>query len=207
MKLISAEEARQFITEVEDIGGILEYKGEKDPGVWLGAEPIPFELVQSVINDIDFPLEFLDVDLIIAPFRLMQFDFKRGLFTGGEYNGRAYPTHIIYGGRKEEEVITKETIGDLIIHEIGHALMYKKMDCDYAGHMKAKKFKEYIRIRKIPKGYTDKSMWAKRPAEIFAEDFRYLFGDKYMSDPPYDSYAFIEPPTDEIKQFMLNLLK
>lgn len=206
MKLISANEAKNFITNGTNIGGIFEYKGEKDPGVWRGSNTIPLELAQSIINDIDFPLEIFDVDLIIMPFRLMQYDYTRGLFTGDEYNGRAYPTHIIYGGRKET-LITKESIGDLFIHEIGHSLMYKKMDCNYANHMKNKKFKEYIRIRKIPNTFTAKSLWAKRPAEIFAEDFRYLFGDKYMSDPIYESYAYINPPTDEIKQFMLNLIK
>lgn len=207
MKLISSEEARKFITNVENIGGIFDYKGAKDPGVWMGAKEIPFTLAQSIINDIDFPLDFLDVDLIIMPFRLMQFDFERGLFTGGEYNGRAYPTHIIYGARHAQEIITKESVGDLFIHEIGHSLMYKQMNCDYAMHMKNKIFKEYIKLRRIPSKFTAKSTWEKRPAEIFAEDFRYLFGDKYMSDPPYDSYKYIDPPKDEIKQFMLNLLK
>lgn len=206
MKLYSTEESKKFITVIDDVGSMFEYENAKDPGVWLSANPIALELAQSVLDDIDFPLNFLDIPLFLTPFRLMQRDLKRGLWQGSEYNGRAYHTHILYGARREKE-ITKETIGDLIIHEIGHGLMYKTMNCTYENHMTNKKFKEYIKSRGIPKNFTAEGMWAKRPAEIFAEDFRYLFGDKYMSDPPYDSYQFITPPTGEIKQFMLDLIK
>lgn len=206
MKLYSAEESKKLIKTIDTVGSMFEYENGKDPGVWLNANPIPYELAKSILDDIDFPLEFLDMPLFIVPFRLMQRDEKRGLWSGSEYNGRAHHTHIVYGARKEKD-ITKESIGDLIIHEIGHGLMYKAMNCTYADHMKNKKFKEYIQLRGIPKNFTDKSVWAKRPAEIFAEDFRYLFGDKYMSDPPYDSYQYIAPPGEDIKKFMLDLIK
>lgn len=204
MELYSPGESKKYITKVDMAGGVFEYEGEKDFGVYMGYYPIPLELAQEVINDIKFPLKWLDIPLFLLPFRLMVYD--KG-WTGLEYNGRAYPSHIVYGARKEKP--TKESIGALIVHEIGHALCYKFVDPCYVDFRETPKFKEYRRLRGIPDHWTDKShFWSRRPSEVWAEDFRYLFGPDYARQEEFLHYGSVEldPPGEEIGEFMLSLL-
>jgi len=204
MRLYPPDESRKYITKVDMAGGVFEYEGEKDFGVYTGYYPIPLELAQEVINDIKFPLKWLGIPLFLLPFRLMVYD--KG-WTGLEYNGRAYPTHIVYGARKEKP--TKESIGALIVHEIGHALCYKFVDPCYVDFRETSKFEEYRRLRGIPDHWTDKShFWSRRPSEVWAEDFRYLFGPDYARQEEFLHYGSVEldPPKEEIREFMLSLL-
>ena len=115
---------------------------------------------------------------------------------------RAYETHVIYGSRRVKP--TLENIGPLIIHELGHTLMYSAGKCTYANHMDTNLMKTYVKLRNIannPK-YTPDSAWHRRPAEIFAEDFRYLFGDVTHLTEPFSTFPNGEPPSNEIKEFM-----
>jgi len=175
--------------------------------------PIQKELVEEVLNDISINLSKLDVPIFVIPDQLMMFNLKRNNYDGTTYQGRAYESHIILGGRTIKP--TKENIGCVVIHEIGHILMYKALNCTWDTCDKV--LKEYKKLRGIPNKYTNKnnSNWYTRPAEIFAEDFRYLFGADYMLIDPYDVSSDFKimygennkfAPTDEIKQYMIKLL-
>ncbi len=129
--------------------------------------------------------------------------YEKG-WTGLEYNGRAYPTHVIYGARKEKP--TKQSIGALIIHELGHAFCYKFVDPKFRDYTFTEKFKEYMKLRGV-ENWTDKHiLWEKRPSELFAEDFRYLFGVDYMKQEKFLHYEYIDPPDKTIKEFMLSFI-
>jgi len=204
IQLYSSKASRKYISSIDASGDVFEYAEEKDYGVYLGMNPIPVQLAKNIIEDIQFPLMWLNVPLFLLPFRLMVYD--KG-WTGLEYNGRAYPSHIVYGARKEKP--TKESIGALIVHEIGHALCYKFVDPCYTDFKETDKFKEYREIRGIPEYWRDKShFWSRRPSEVWAEDFRYLFGPDYARQEEFLHYGSVEldPPGKEIRELMLSLL-
>lgn len=181
-------------------GGKLDYGGQVDYGV-NSKYPIPQELAEEVFNDIQFPLHWLDVPIFLFPYRLMV--YQNGLFTGLEYNGRAYSSHIVYGARNQTP--TKEDIGALIIHEIGHMLCYKFVDPDFADKQFTPKMQEYLKLRGI-EDWTDNEDWEYRPSEIFAEDFRCLFGLPYMTVEEFLPYKHIPFPSEQIREWMLSLI-
>jgi len=175
--------------------------------------PINKELVEQVLKDIIIDLSKLDVPIFLIPDQLMGFDIKHNNYIGEDYQGRAYNSHIILGSRKIKP--TKENIGCLVIHEIGHVLMYKALNCTWDTSDKV--LREYKKIRGIPDKWKNvkNPNWYTRPAEIFAEDFRYLFGADYMLIDPYDKDSdFVKmygkdlenAPTQEIKNYMIKLL-
>ena len=209
MRIYSPQESKQFISKADISGDVFEYKNEKDYGVYGDIyNEIPKNLIKGIINDIDFPLDKVDVPLFSLPFRLMVYEpDKNGVYrwTGMEYNGRAYPTHVLFGATKRE--LTKLNVGALIIHELGHIICYKYVDPIY-DKIFTPKFKEYLKIRGAENWNDDTIQWDKRASELFAEDFRYLFGTKYMHDGDiFGHYKYIEPPTDEIKQWFLSLVE
>lgn len=192
--------------KVDGAGNCLEFEGNKVYGVWKNTIHIPTELIEDILLDIRFPVKKLrGIKLFNFPFRLMT--YKEG-WTGAYYHGRAFATHIVLGARAKGDIPTKESIGAMVVHELGHALMYLACNCTYEDHMESPTFKEYIKLRGIPNKWTPKSIWAKRPAEVFAEDFRFLFGNEYMkleSHTCIEKGWLTEPPT-RIKEFMMNLL-
>lgn len=173
---------------------------------------IPNEILQEVLNEINLNLMNLNIPIFIIPDQLMQFDEKYNMYIGEYFQGRAYPTHIVLGGREIKP--TKENIGCLAIHEIGHILMYKALNCSWDTSDKV--LREYKKLRGIPDKWTNKKNgnWYTRPAEVFAEDFRFLFGSDYMLIDPYDEesdfkrmYYKIGEPKQEIKDYMIKLLE
>lgn len=60
-------------------------------------------------------------------------------------------------------------VHDTVTHEIGHLVFSQLNECEA---------KEYKRIRGIPKEWSMESEYINRPTEIFAEDFRLLFGGR-----------------------------
>jgi len=188
---------------VDDVGHVLisgdEDNLKKDYGTH-GKHPISNSLIELSLNNINFPIDKIKTKIYNFTKGLMMY---RSKWEGTRYQGRAYKTHIIYGARNEYPNI--RSISPLVIHELGHALMYSAMDCTYTTHMQNEKFQEYIKLRRIPKHFTDKSDWRMRPAEIFAEDFRYLFGDDSHKSEPFSTFDKGNEPGEEIKQFMLNL--
>lgn len=175
--------------------------------------PITKDLVEAVLKDMTIDLTKLDVPIFLIPDQLMMFDKRTNNYDGQLYQGKALPTHIVLGGRMIKP--TKENIGCLVIHEIGHILMYKALNCTWDTCDKV--LREYKKLRGIPTSWTNKKNpnWYTRPAEIFAEDFRYLFGADYMLIDPYDESSDFtvmygkdnsNAPKQEIKDYMIKLL-
>jgi len=202
IKLYTIKLDSDKVKKVDNAGRYFTHEGIVDYGVHSGVHPIPLSLARQAIDDIDFPLGWMDIPLYLLPFRLMV--FNRG-WTGLYYHGRAYPSHIIYGARKE--VPTMDSIGDLIIHEIGHALCYRYVDGDFLNYKYTDKFKEYLELRNVPADFRDDHIvWEKRPSELWAEDFRYLFGIGYARNEPFLHYNYVDPPDERVRDFMLSVV-
>jgi len=204
IKLYSHKASQQYITKIDRSGDVFVYSSEKDYGVYLNMNPIPVQLAKNIIEKIQFPLMWLKVPLFLLPFRLMVYE---GTWTGLEYNGRAYPSHIVYGARREAPV--KESIGSLIVHELGHSLCYRFVDPNFRDKKYTKKFREYMKLRGgVSDGWNDhmSTPWEKRPSELFAEDFRYLFGPDYAREEEFLHYRHIDLPGEDIRRFMLELV-
>lgn len=73
----------------------------------------------------------------------MMFNAKYNNYNGTTYQGRL-TTHIVLGGRTVNP--TKENIGCIVIHDIGHILMYKALNCTWDTCDKA--LREYKNIRR-----------------------------------------------------------
>jgi hypothetical protein len=67
---------------------------------------------------------------------------------------------------------SKIILDDVVSHEIGHLVYNKMNDWDLM---------VYKHIRGIPEDWNDYSEYLHRPTEIFAEDFRVLYGGTYGS--------------------------
>lgn len=65
------------------------------------------------------------------------------------------------------------TLAFTVTHELGHVFQ-----CRYAPESDAERWRGYLKLRGICDDplYSETSVHMNRPAEIFAEDFRYLFG-------------------------------
>jgi hypothetical protein len=108
--------------------------------------------------------------------------FNRSIDTEfGEMGGMSIPGETyIFGVDKPELTQT------LISHELGHLVQFEYID-----------LAEYGRT-------TDEDGYYNQPVEIFAEDFRWLFGSPEAKIIPYRSS--LEPPGDKEKDFILNKL-
>lgn len=119
--------------------------------------------VERAIKSVDrrFPLNF--------DFRVHIMDFS-------------YGHHMVSGLVYDDENIiifdylpfkSRVLVHDVVAHEIGHLVYNRMSECE---------IEVYKEIRGIPDSWTDKSEYVNRPTEIFAEDFRILFGSRYARE-------------------------
>lgn len=96
----------------------------------------------------------------------------------------------------------KETIHRLAVHELGHQIDFQLMDDN--------KRLLYKKIRGIEDStiYNDSSsIYANRPQEIFAEDFRLLFGGEASRKASHLNSSLQDPTKmAELKDFFLSLI-
>ncbi|MGE5328581.1 MAG: hypothetical protein ACM3KR_03630 [Deltaproteobacteria bacterium] len=96
----------------------------------------------------------------------------------------------------------KEEIHRLAVHELGHQVDFQLMD--------EKKRQEYRKIRGIEDSaiYNDSSKtYVNRPQEIFAEDFRLLFGGEVARKAPHLNSSLEDVnQTAQLKEFFLSLI-
>jgi hypothetical protein len=119
--------------------------------------PHQTELVHSALDALSYPTGNLDAEIFILPFP------RRGLVTSNA--GRA----TIYLSPGVAPLITQQ-VHAVVTHEFGHLVHNQLLDA--AG------WAEYRQVRGIENQtvYHDRAPHRNRPREIFAEDFRFLFG-------------------------------
>ena len=142
----------EFITDVND-PAIL----NKGQGQFFPISPVD---VKNAIAAIQYPVAGLDIDIFILPYP------RRGLLQSNASNNVFY----LSPGVAPHSV---SQIHSLVAHEVGHVVHRELMpDSDTA------KWNEYREIRGIQDTnvYHHHAMHRDRPHEIFAEDFRFLYG-------------------------------
>lgn len=142
------------------------------------------EQVEKAIREIMFPLDHLDMPVFIVPYQLRLWSEKYG--WGQAYHGRTYPTHVIIGN------LPKNSLDAWLTHEIGHAVQYS---------LPEERYKEYLQLRGI-ENWLETGLYEQRPREIFAEDFRVLFGNEQARQAEY--FPQIDLPGDEVREWFLS---
>lgn len=142
------------------------------------------EQVEKAIGEIMFPLDSLDMPIFIVPYQLRLWSVGYG--WGQAYHGRTYPTHIVIGN------LPKNSLDAWLTHEMGHAVQYS---------LSGEIYMEYQRLRGI-ENWSDTGQYEKRPREIFAEDFRVLFGNEQARQAEY--FPKIAMPGEDVRKWFLS---
>lgn len=123
------------------------------------------ELIKENISPEDL-FKYNNIELLIYNGRVFNEDI-------GEVAGHAFTTKgkiVIYRGIR---LPNNAHLSQTVLHEIGHFVYryyFSEQDIDW-----------YNAFRKIPKTWSSKNVWKKRPGEVFAEDFAHAFiEDKYL---------------------------
>lgn len=188
MKIYSASQSKKYLSPVP-FGYKFEYAGKTNYTTDDGSQPIPEEWVKEIIDDLDtrYPVKWLDIAIFLMPYTLR---FYNNGVWGMKYEGETHYTHIVLSGQYR---LNKADVACTVTHEIGHAIQQRLTE---------EQWKQYLKLRNLKN--TKRSMWEDRPKEIFAEDFRYLFGSelakrcKFMT---YDEPDDPRPPGEETKEF------
>jgi hypothetical protein len=81
-----------------------------------------------------------------------------------------------------------------VAHELGHAVRCKLVP--------GRSLLDYLKFRS--NGKAGSTGWANDPEEIFAEDFRWLFGSRTARQIPY--LCSLKPPGEKEKKFLMQIL-
>lgn len=160
---------------------------------------IPNYIVHQAFNDLQdvFDIRYLDGEVITLDRKLrLNID---GEWTESSYHGRGYACGVVLGGCSEVPSIS--TVGRMIIHEIGHMVMYDAFQTNYAEHLPH--LKEYAKLRGIE--LRNGNDWYGRTAEDFAEAFTLLFGNSYVHSEPFKIFDKTSEPTREVRDYFLSL--
>lgn len=124
--------------------------------------PMGVEQVLRALNMIDVQGRRIECDIIIYILPYPRYGFLRSTATGN--------TIFLSPGVYE---LNTYFVAFTVAHEFGHVFQHTYMPISNAD-----RWETYLRIRGIYNDplYTDASPHCNRPREIFAEDFRYLFG-------------------------------
>jgi hypothetical protein len=115
--------------------------------------------VRSALAAVRFPLDGLDVEIFLLPYP------RRGAFESAAGRGIILLSPGVLPLSEEQQ-------NSELVHELGHVIQYQWMPDGDA------RWSDYRRRRGIEDAerYSASSVHADRPHEIFAEDFRALFG-------------------------------
>jgi len=142
----------EFVTDIEDQA--IHNKGE---GKFF---PLSEDVVKTALQAVSYPVSNLDVEIFILPFP------RRGLLPSNAGHSAIYLSPGV-------ALLTESQTHSVVAHELGHVLHHHYLpDSDQEG------WAEYRDLRGIvdESVYHGDAMHAYRPHEIFAEDFRFLFG-------------------------------
>lgn len=165
--------ASQQFLNLHDGGATFVYFGEIDHGT-PGGEPVSVDGIRASVDLVGrkFPLGWLDGFKVFLPgLTLMPFDVKAKRwepFSG--YQAVTYGSHMVVGN--VTHAVSQGEMDLLIAHELGHALCYRLVDQSYTDKVDTPKVAEYKRLRGIVEPDDPAAPWARRPWEIFAEDFK-----------------------------------
>lgn len=203
LKVYSPNGCKPFMQATPDgVGHVFGYNGmlnHMTPG-----SALDYKACDWILRDLSsrFPLGWMEkMPIFILPGQLHVFDSR---WTGLRYNAQAFATHIAVGAWVDSPLVCTLT------HEIGHALTYLFIDPVYEDKNYTQLMSEYMNVRGLdPAKFGYGRIWEDRVWEVFAEDFRWLFGCDHAKTErflPYED-GDPQPPNDRTKEWMLWLVK
>jgi hypothetical protein len=175
----------ELVTRIDD-PAIL-YKGS---GAFF---PASCASVEGALASIPYPLDLLDGDVFVLP-------YPRRAMLDSEARGRSV---IVSPGVWP---IADSQVHMLVAHEVGHLVQHAFMPDGDASAWRA-----YRELRGIEdtRTYCATAMHRDRPHEIFAEDFRVLFGGSVAAGSGRVENPYLSPPVDVpgLSGFFLSLME
>jgi hypothetical protein len=160
-------------------------------------------------SDDPLPAQAIPVDAIRSEIDYLS---QNKIFDGKDFNVRFYNYQVYwmsegkkvpYGGTCYKDCVyifsgfwNDDSVSSAVVHEIGH--MFRKY------YLTDAELQEYIKSR----GAEDGSIYhgvASIKEELFAEDFRMLFGNENARTNMYSFYNTIDPPTEKDRELILKL--
>ena len=149
--------------------------------------------VEGALASIPYPLDSLDGDVFVLP-------YPRRAMLDSEARGRSVVVSPGVWPMAESQVHM------LVAHEVGHLVQHAFMPDGDASAWRA-----YRELRGIEdtRAYCATAMHRDRPHEIFAEDFRVLFGGSLAAGSGRVENPYLSPPVDVpgLSGFFLSLME
>jgi len=173
----------EFITDINDADILNHGRGD-----FFAAD---MAMVREAVDAVDYPFDACDMEVFILPYP------RRGLLVSSAGDRSVYlsPGVVPYADVQ---------VHALIAHEMGHVVHHQLLpEKDRAG------WERYRALRSIQNAavYNETAPHRNRPHEIFAEDFRYLFGGDLATYSGSIENNDLPLPTDVagLKSFFLSL--
>jgi len=163
---------------------------------WCTSTPLPNQVIPA--DAVQSELAFLSQNKVFdnTPINVDLYDQQVYRLSEGvkiAYGGTSFDGNIyIFAGYWQPD-----SVSSAIVHEIGHMIRHDCLtDAEMATYMGMRGVKDTA----LMDGVT--SLWE----ELFAEDFRTLFGDEHAQVPQYDFYDTIAKPNEQDKEFIINCI-
>jgi hypothetical protein len=180
---VPSMQAWELITDVSD--SAVSNKGD---GVFHSFEK---SVVEQALAETSYPLDRVDVEVFILPYP------RRGALDSSASTGRMFLSPGVYQLLPEHQHFT-------VTHELGHVVHRRFMPED-----PSPLWQEFRELRRITDTivYSNDAVHKNRPNEIFAEDFRFLFGTALANYCGSIENGDLPLPTDVpgLREFFLSL--
>lgn len=168
-----------------------EINPEKEFGP-LKLQPVDPVGYKEALDQVNFPLEKL------GTYKVYFLDYRLKNYASAMALSFMDDSVVVFG---TFFAYTPEKLHQLAVHELGHQVDFSLMDSE--------KWNEYKRLRNITNSsvyHNTSDVHADRPQEIFAEDFRLLFGGETAKKIPHLNQKLPSPDTVRgLKEFMAKL--
>ncbi len=210
MKLYTPEATRRLLKPTSDgCGYTLTHDGQMTGLVPSASSWGPLD-VQDVLRAVAslndrFPLGWLgDYPVFVTDLQYMYYDGKTWSDTGTV--AKTYPQYVILCAQADYD---EPRAAMTIVHELGHVVMLKLTDSPTFSGKETPKLAEYRRVRGLGKDIGYGWYWEDQLYEVFAEDFRWLFGSQMARLERFrtmDEAQDPKPPGEEVRRWFLSLL-
>jgi hypothetical protein len=210
MRIYTPEATRRLLKPTPDgCGYMLDYGGQITGLVPAAPSwgPLDVQDVLRAIADLNerFPLGWLgDFPVFITDLQYMYYDGRTWSDTGTV--AKTYPQYVILCAQADHD---EPRAAMTITHELGHVVMLKLTDSQSFSGKETPKLAEYRRIRGLGPEIGYGWYWEDQLYEVFAEDFRWLFGSPIARLERFrtmDEAQDPKPPSEEVRQWFLNLI-
>lgn len=210
MRIYTPEATRKILKPTPDgCGYVLEYGGQTTGLVPAAPSwgPLDVQDVLRAIADLNerFPLGWLgDYPVFITDLQYMYYDGKTWSDTGTA--AKTYPQYVILCAQADHD---EPRAAMTITHELGHVAMLKLTDSSTFSGKETPMLAQYRRLRKLGPEINYGYEWEDQLYEVFAEDFRWLFGSDIARLERFrtmDEAQDPKPPSEEVRRWFLSLL-